>query len=369
MGNTTEQVSNTGFGAMMLVFLVGSSMTIPLASVAGHDAWISILIGTVGSFGLAYVYVRVCRLFPGKSLLDIVGVLFGSWAKRIAGLLYAWYSFHLGILVLRIFVDFISTVALLKTPNLVISIVMMSVVLWAAYAGIEVLARCSLVVLFFILVEGAFSVILMSKDFDFSNLMPILDRGWGPVMEGATQIVSFPFGETVLFAMILPSIRKISRTNKLVFVILLCGGLMMLVVNVRNSLVLGEAASRMIFTTYTAYQYISNADFLERVEPLAIVTWVMGGFVKSCVCLYVCAQALAAVLPVKHYRPYLLPIVILTIEVSFFIYKTGTESVQFALWVWPWYSLPFQLLIPLAVLLIAVIFKKRTAAPAAPNGG
>ncbi|WP_199614775.1 GerAB/ArcD/ProY family transporter [Paenibacillus alkalitolerans] len=362
-----EQLSSTGLMAVMFMFLLGSSLTVPLAAVAGHDAWISILLAIVVSSGIAWVYTHLCQLYPGKSMVEIGGELLGRWAGRFIGLCYAWYSFHLGVLVLRNFFEFIQIVALTKTPTVVIAAAMMGIVLWVTFHGMEVVSRCSITLLGFVLIEGTVSTILMGKDFQPGNLLPVIDRGWAPILEGMTQLVGFPFGETILFAMIIPQINIMKQAKKTVLWTLVIAGLLLLLVNVRNTLVLGGLASRLIYPSYTAYQYISIADFIERVEPIAVLTWVMGGFIKISVCLYVCAKSLATVLSANRFRTYLIPLSILMIEFSLFVYRDNAELIHFATEVWQWYSIPFQIIIPFLLLLAVTAGKRKRMLPEAAD--
>lgn len=363
MEQRVERLTSSGLGAVMVMFLVGSSLTVPLAAVAGHDAWISILLSLALSFGIIWMYSTLCQLYPGKTIIEIGGELFGVWIGRLLGICYAWYAFHLGVLVLRAFTEFISMVALPKTPPLAISAAMVAIVLWVAYMGIEVVCRCSLAILAFVFSEGIISLIFMGKDFQPENLLPVVDRGWMPIMQGMTELVGFPFGETILFAMIIPQLNKIESARKTLLWALVAAGSLLLLVNVRNTLILGEISSKLIYPSYTAYQYISIADFFERVEPIAIVTWMMGGFIKLSVCLIVCAKSISTVLSGKRFRTYLVPLAILMLEVSRFIYQNNTELIRFATKVWQWYSMPFQIIIPLLLLLAAYIGKRKLSSP------
>ncbi|MBD2870282.1 GerAB/ArcD/ProY family transporter [Paenibacillus arenilitoris] len=359
MERGNEQIPSTGLAAVMFMFIVGSSLTVPLAAVAGHDAWISILLAIAVSCGIVWVYTTLCQLFPGRSLVEIGSDLFGAWTGRILGLCYAWYSFHLGVLVLRAFTEFIMMVALPKTPPLTVSAAMMAIVLWVTYSGVETVCRCSLAILAFVLLEGIVSMILMGGNFEAGNLLPIIDRGWSPIVQGMTELVGFPFGETILFAMIIPHLNKVGQAKRTVIWTLIAAGSLLLLVNLRNTLVLGELSSRLIYPSYTAYQYISIADFIERVEPIVIVTWVTGVFIKLSVCLYVAANSLSTALAGSRFRTYLVPLTLLMIEFSRLIYRNNTELIQFATNVWQWYSVPFQILVPVLLLLAALFVKRK----------
>lgn len=357
MGRGVERVPSSGFGAAIFMFMVGSTLTVPHASIAGHDSWISIILGMSIGIIFALIYARLCSMFPGRSLVEIGGELFGQWAAFIFGLLYAWYGFHLGILVLRNFTQFITIVTLPNTPPVVVAGIIMMVVLWASSAGIEVICRCSIVLLALVVFEFIVSVVLMSKDFELGNFLPPIDRGWLPILKGTTEIVGFPFGETVLFLIAIPHLNKIGEIKRTFFWAIVAAGLLILLVEIRNLLVMGPLLPRLIYPSFTVYQYISIATFIERLEPLVVISWVMGIFVKLSICLYVAAKSLAAAFRGKRSRSYLFPISILMIEFSRFIYDNNTETIQFATNVWQWYSLPFQLLIPLLMLITAFITK------------
>ncbi|MBD0383176.1 GerAB/ArcD/ProY family transporter [Paenibacillus sedimenti] len=359
MEKGVERLPNTGFAAVMYMFLLGSTLTLPLAAVAGHDAWISILLAIAVSLGIVWMYSHLCQLYPGKNLIEIGEELFGVWIGRLIGICYAWYAFHLGVMVVRNFTELILMVALPKTPPVVIAAVMVATVLWAAYAGIEVLARCSIFILGFVLTEGMFSIIFMGKDFQPSNLLPVIDKGWTPILQGMTGLIGFPLCETVLFAMIIPQLNKIEQAKKTVLWTTVAGGLLLLLINIRNTLILGELSSRLIYPSYTAYQYISIADFIERVEPAVIFTWVMGGFVKICVCLYVSAKSLTTILSSKRFRTYLVPLSILMLLYSRIIYRNNAEMIFFAGEVYQWYVAPFEIIIPLLMLLAAAWAKRK----------
>jgi spore germination protein KB len=190
-------------------------------------------------------------------------------------------------------------------------------------------------------------------------LLPVIDRGWSPIMQGMTELVGFPFGETILFAMIIPQLNIIRQARRTLLWTLIVAGSLLAIVNIRNTLVLGDLSSRMNYPSFTAYQYISIADFIERIEPIVIITWVASGFIKMSVCLHVAAKSLSTALAVRRYRTFLVPLTFLTIEFSSFIYRNNSEMIQFATRVWQWYSIPFQIIIPVLLLIVAMIAKRK----------
>lgn len=361
MGSHREQISTAGLWSLMLIFNVASAITVPIGAVAGQDVWISILLALAAGSLIVWTYSRLHESHPGKSISEIAEGLLGNWAGRVVGVFYLWYSFHLGSLVLRDFVEFLSAVALPRTPIPAILFPILAVVVWGVYLGVEVLSRYAQTIYLFVIFEVLVSSLLLFNQFDYRNLLPVLDKGWSPVLEGAIQITTFPFGETVIFAFIIPFLNQTDQVRKTSLRALLTGGALLLLVHVRNILVFGGLASKLTYPTFSVYQYISLFDFLDRVEPLAIVTWILAGYIEISVCLFACAMSLAHVTKSSGYRIYVIPLALLMGQMSRFIYDNHAELIATAANAWPWYSLPFQIGIPLMLLLASVFHKRRRA--------
>jgi spore germination protein KB len=337
----TERISSTELFSLMTLFLIGSTIILPKGTIAGHDAWISVMLTTLGGGLVAWLYVYLFSS-SARSLLDLGEQLLGTWGGRGVALLYAWYSFHLGTLVLKNVEQLTVTVLLPLTPNLVIDLTLMCLVVWAVQEGIEVIGRCSLMIFgvfcLFLLVTS----LLMLPDMEFEHLLPLVDLGWPPVLEAATKITTFPFGESILFAMVLPVLNKKQQGRKTVFWSVGVAGFFLLIDDLRNTMIFSDLTADVHFPSYTSVSFISIADFLERIEPFGYLVWLFAGFVKISVCLHVTSLCIA----------------LLMIELAQFIYKSQAEMFQFAEEVWAWYSLPFQVGVPLVLLAFYMVRKK-----------
>ena len=56
-----DRISNMELFALMFVFVVGSLLTIPVGFAAGHNAWISVLIGTLVGLAINGLYVYLFK--------------------------------------------------------------------------------------------------------------------------------------------------------------------------------------------------------------------------------------------------------------------------------------------------------------------
>lgn len=99
------------------MFVLGSTVLLPLGSQAGASAWLAILAG--GALGLVFlrVYTQLDSLCEGQGLIVCAQKLLGRWLGGLVGLLYIWYGLHLGALVLGNVVDFLLVSIIPHTPN------------------------------------------------------------------------------------------------------------------------------------------------------------------------------------------------------------------------------------------------------------
>ncbi|MBL0389497.1 endospore germination permease [Tumebacillus sp. ITR2] len=363
MSRSVERISSSEIFSLLVMFCIGSTLILPKGSIAGHDSWLSVLFAIPVGLLVAQLYAALSQSHPGLSLVEIGQQAFGVWVGRFLGLLYVWYSFHLGTIALKSMEEITRTVLLPQTPALVIDMGMMLLCVWVVKEGIEVLSRCSIMILGAVILFLLGSLLLLGKDMDINNLKPVADVGWKKITEGTTKISIFPFGESVLLLMIYPFLNQKRESKKTAFWAILTAGVLLLVDDLRNILVFGDLMKNIQYPSYSAISYISISDFLERIETFGILVWVFGSFVKVSACLYVSALALAQTIGSrdvgKAYRFLTIPLAILLVEMTQFLYRSHAELTHFATKVWPWYSVPFCVLIPF-LLYVVLKIKQRT---------
>lgn len=352
-----QQISPLELSALMLTFMMGTSMILPIAYGPGRDSWISVILGTCIAIVITWFYSSLCQSYLGKSIVDIAEIEFGKWIGKIVAIIYAWYALQLGSYVLRNFVDFTNTVLLSRTPVLVIYISMMVIVGWVVFEGLQILSRAAQFFIIFTMLQIILNFSFLLPDMDSQNIIPILNSNWKSIWQGAYEFATIPLGETILFAMLIPFINNPSKISKVVLSSVSLVGFFLLITYLTNILVLGDLVSNLSYPSYTVTMYISIGDFLERVEPLAFMVWVFGGFAKISVCLLVASLLIGKISGTKEYKIFIIPIALLMIELSIFMHPNNTDVSAFAKEVWPWYSIPFQFLIPLILLTYSKIKK------------
>jgi spore germination protein KB len=348
---------------IMIMFILGSSLVFGSSGKAKQDIWIAVLVAMLMAVPTFFIYARLLSIFPGKNLFEILDAVFGNVMGKIFALPFIWYAIHLGSLVIRDFTEFIQITSLPVTPQYFVAIIMVLLCIWAARAGIEVIGRWISIIFPAAMIFILIITLLLFPLFEFKNLKPVLYNGFNPILETAFTIFTFPFAETVIFLAILNCLQSKCSTYKVYYWSLLIGGSIMFFIIVNNILALGVAnTSIMNFVTFESARLIS-IGFLERIEVTVSSLILLSGFVKISICLYAASKGIAKVLNINNYKQIVAPVGLLMMILSIIIFRSTMEWYEFTVKTYKIYAIPFQIILPLTILLTAeikILIKKRT---------
>lgn len=342
---------------LMIGFLFGSSVLLSPGQAAGTDAWIAILLGVGEGLFFAFGYLMLLPRFPGKTLIQIIEVVFGRFMGFLISVGFLWFVFHLLSLVLVTYLDFLKLAFLTQTPSAVLLLFGVIVCAYTARYGVEVLARCSqilvLLTMFIIIIVTLFVIPQM----DMRNIQPILNTPWPKMLKAVHVASTLPFGQTVVFAMILPFINKKNQLTKVPVTATIIAGLFLSFLSFRTAAVLGKTASIYVYPGYNVARLIEIGDAFNRMEILVALNFLTMGFIKVSVLLYTISLGTAQLFKLDTYRALVLPIGILVIILTLSNFSNVVENFFFAQEVYPYYALPFIAGIPYLTLGTAMIRK------------
>lgn len=342
--------------SIIVLFTIGSAIVLGPGSEAKQDVWLAYIFALLMALPAVLIYARLLSLYPDKDLFDILPEVLGKLPGKLVGLLYIWYAFHLGSLVIRNFSEFIRIVSLPNTPQLIITAFVGVVCIWIVKAGLEVMGRWAGIVLPLVIVVISCVITLSMTKAEFNNIKPILYYGLSPVMKSAFTVFTFPFAETVVFLMIFFSVKNKFNTYKVYIGGLGISFVVLLTLSVRNLLVLGvETGSTLYFPSYSAVSLIDIGNFLQRIEIIVAVIFLLAGIVKVAACLYAASNGIAKVFNFESHRTLTAPIGFLMMNLSCFIYTSTMEMFEWATKIYPYYAIPFQIILPIVILIAAEI--------------
>jgi spore germination protein KB len=260
-------------------------------------------------------------------------------------------------MVLNNYIRFFKSEIYPNTPKAVGLLLLMLVCASTVGRGIEVLARCSLILVPLTILIVFSDTLLLIPHIDLNNLMPILDLPIGKLLLASQSAASFPFAETVAFLMVLAFVDKPEKGPSAVTSGLLIAGFILILVTARNAAVLGQMTIAANYPSYLAAQVIDVGDILTRLEVLVAINLVTMGFIKISVLFYGTVLGLAQIFNLRSYHPIILPVGILMVILAITNVGNTMEMFEFASKGYPIYAVPFQIGIPLITLVVAKLRK------------
>lgn len=350
-----EQITDKEAICILIMFVIGSSLIIGVGGEAKNDAWISAIVGLIMVIPMMIIYSRILSLFQGRDLFDILYLIFGKVIGNFIAILYIWYAFHLGALVLRNYGEFINIIAMPETPMFVSLLCLGMTCIIAVRLGIEIIARTTtyfLPILFLILVGVQ---LLAMPQLNLEYIKPILGNGIMPVLKGGFSAFSFPFAETILFIGIFSSLKTKKSPVKVYFWGILISAAIIIITTIRNIAVLGNMVGSFYFPSYEAVSMISIGDFIQRIEVSVSSIFIFGAFIKCSICLLVACKGIAKMFNLKDYRSISIQTGLLMVYFSYIVYDNSMEMSYWAFKVYPYYSFPFQVILPIIIWISAEI--------------
>lgn len=336
-------------------FVMGEALILSPGRFAEHDIWIAVLIGLAEGLILMLVYRTLVSRFPGKTLVEIVEAVYGPLVGKAVAMVYLVLFTQVGSGVIAAFSDFWASMIMVFTPPLLTAVVLSLVCAGAARHGIEVIARCSQVLVPMALVVVVLDTLLLLPKTDLRNLRPVLEASPGKLLWAGHSAGAYPFGEVLAFLMVVPYTSNVQEAPKKAAKGLLLAGLVLSVAAARTVSVLGVTADIYVYPSYQGIRLIDVAMVFTRLEILAAVNLLNMGFLKISVLTYGVALGTAQVLRLRSYRPLVLPAALLMATMSRLAFGSVMERFEFDLIAYPVYSPIFYLGIPLLTLLVATL--------------
>lgn len=358
--NLVEKLSLWQLAIMIFSFEIGSAVVLGLGDEANQDAWIAVAIAMVLGAALTAFYIFMLKKAPGKNLFELLQFCFGKLLGNLLGFFYILYFIYMAAMVLRDFLELMTTTIFENTPIEVIAFSMILVIIYMLYLGLEVFGRTTEIFIpytfSFILFIGL--AILFSGEMDFRNLQPVLADGLGPVLKTVFPgIITFPFGEMIAFMVIIPYVSKLEKAGRISIMAVLCSGIVIIYDILIQISALGASLKEKVnFPLLSAAREISLLEFIERVDLIIVFIVMFGILVKASVFFYGGLRGLE-VLTKKPYRTMVFPIGMIITYCSIQMAGSYAEYHLEALEILPKYIHPvFQFVIPF--LLAPVLFWK-----------
>lgn len=323
-----------------------------------QDGWLAGVFGSIlGLIGIIALS-KLSQRFPGLTLIEILFQHY-SWIGKIIGVFYLIYFYIMAVLGVRLFGEAYKII-MPETPLWAFITVILLLVAYIVYLGLETLARLNQIMLP-VLVVFAVAVVFLTfaNDKDYGNLLPIMGNGMLPVMRGSLSVMGW-FGEFVVLGMVLPYVQ---RPEKLVKTGLYAAGITLLFflgpITGPVALFGADEAASMAFPTFSEVRYIEAGEVINRFDSIAILFWTVGLMIRISLFYYGFSLGVVQILGTSTYRPLVIPIGWLIGVGAVLFSKNFSELTEFLFKTYVPLNILMGAILPLFFILWALVRRKR----------
>lgn len=348
------EISSSQLMFLILCFIQSAHLTaVFIYHVSKHDTWLCVIAGFGVSLVFSLIYIALAQKFPGKNLIQIYDSIYGQYLGKLFSILFIFFFLLVIAPNLYYFSNFWLTYIMPETPRLAILIMFVFVCVWAVRNGIEVIARCSFLLVIITAASILIVTVLLLKDMKFTYFLPVFEIPLKDFVQSTHIVVSIPFCEIVVFLMVIPYTNNIKQAKKSVLLGLTLGAIQLLVIVARDTAVLGPIEDIAASPPFGAVRQIDIAKILTRLDILVAIALLVTMFIKVCVFFYATALGIAQLFNLQSYVQMVIPIGIISISFAMQIHGSAIEQAYVGANSWPFFTIPFEFLIPLISLLIA----------------
>lgn len=336
-----------------------------LASVAKQDAWLAVLLALGMHYVLLTAFGALGRLSGKNGVGEFLAKALGKPVGKLVLLaLLLTGPIPISIFNLRDLLDFTTTDILNRTPMEAIAVLELTVVVGGLFLGVRALGRAA--ELFFPIVLFLTFMLVLSQlpDIHPRDILPVGEYGVKPILAASFLLFGYPYMEPSVVWMIGSKLEKPAQLGKAMRVSAAISGFFFLLVVTLTVMRAGpELAGQLSYPTYFMAKMISIGSFYQRVEALLSFLFFLMIFFRMSLLLYVSATGISELFSIRGERGLLVPLGFALIPLALTAWSNPGELIALDS---AWYAFRFffGILLPLAVLAIALLRRKKTRSAA-----
>ena len=359
-----EKISERQASLLIFTYITSTLiLSVPgiMVSFAKQNAWMSIIPAALTGIVNIWAMTALSKRYPGLSIIEYSCQICGKWAGKLIGFYLTYYLFFFISSTVNEHAGFLHTILLVNTPPLLLMVTLLLLCALAVLAGAEAIARCNevIVTIIIILLIPVFFVAI--PDMDITRLSPVLAEGVMPVLKGAV-VPSAWMSQVFFLGWFLQHANKITQSiRKDMFAVIVGIVALIIGIDIITITIFGPVTARLKFAFLEVIQYIGIRGSLERIEAIAIAIWALGIFIKVSMLLYMFTISTAQLAGAKNYRKIIVPVTLLSVVGSVWIFKNSTQFQAWITFTYPILAFVTQSMLPLLLLAIDHAKAKITA--------
>lgn len=270
----------TLFLLVMTLPIMGHVVILPLMlDVAGRDAWISIFLSLPVAFIFAISIYRLRLKYPKENISDMLHNLLGKFFGTMLTVVFIIYFLFLTIFSFALLVDFVYIAFLPETPLLAILVWFLIFFVYVAIKGMKRIALTAGVLSIIAMVSGHTVTLLDTRMKDWSELQPMFEFGWSPILWGSLLLTSIWIELLLLLCVPIQNIRE-KRMFLLWSIGILLNALMMFSTTTGSITIFGLGqADNFVYPALEPVRIIS-LGFIDRFDIYGLLLMAVGTYIR-----------------------------------------------------------------------------------------
>jgi spore germination protein KB len=353
--NQKQVINHRQFSWLTASVLTGGglvSIQQVLIRVARMDAWSSYMLPILYAIGIAYIFSMLVMRFPNKHLFEITKIIFGSVIGTLVNLVLI---FHLWLILARdlsSFGKFIGITLLPNTPEEMILMLLVLLLIMYGKTSVEVLARVNDLFFPYFVLMILFMPLALSNEMEFRLIQPVLTGSWSSLLSANVLSLGW-YGDIFVMGAFLHTLWESQQVRTAIrhgaFLASFMLGLFLLL----EVFVLGPTIpGNLVYPNYNLIQQIHITDFLDRIDLVILSIWFP---VTACevILIYLAfLTGLASLVKQRDYTTMNTPIALLLLMTTLLAFKNTTEVFSFGNFSSPVIMLSYQ---PVLFLLLGLL--------------
>lgn len=356
------KISNHQLFSLTVNYTCGAAIIVissGVTALAKKDAWISVLLTVViGMFDI-WLMSFLAGQYQNRTFIEMIEQIFGKFIGRIVACGFIFYCLELCFQMPWYIGNFMTIHAMPETPEIVINLIFIIVIVIAELYGIETIARASEIFIYVFSSLFILTIILVLPNAKIDNLLPVFEKGFAPALKGTLLLLSSLTFPVIALMMIYPFYTSDAvESKKSFFKGYLFAGLMYFLSITTSILVLGStitASSK--YSIFLLAKEINLGIIFNRLEFIVAIVWIITLLTKGIVYFHSCVIGISQLLGLKDYKKIVLPFGLIVLVMSEVVFS---DSIYQANWVKVFlipFSVTFGFILPLSMVIVFIIKK------------
>jgi spore germination protein KB len=359
--SSREKISVRQAFILFILFTYSSSLRLfpaVAAKIGERAGWLTPIFAMLPFACLVYIIQALFKNDKEANLSDIIFKTLGKFFGTVLLTLYLiWMMVTVGIFV-RYFAERFLSALLPNTPMNFFTVTILATVFYVLQGGIVYISRTA--ELLFLIFLAIFAVLFLFTipSIEVINLFPVTHYDILPLIKSSYSCISIwgAFTFIFFFGDKINDKEHIKRFGMQSTVFLVVTTLMLLIqtIGVYGYSVIERVSMPYVFVVKS----MSLLETIERIESVAVVSWLIVDFVAICLVLYVIVSIIKSLFSLSDEKSLLSPITIFAFIFSQYAAHNRFELEKFSSLISIPVSIIFGFVFPLIILIIGKIRKK-----------